>query len=184
MLQLKVVLLGVSKPPVWRRLLVPAGIRLDGFHDVIQIAMGWTDMHLHSFTADRQEFGPPGDMLDYEDETHVTLNALLREIGDRIRYTYDFGDDWEHEITLEAVVPANPAHDRPTCLAGKGACPPEDCGGPWGYAGMREALADPAHDEHAEMLEWLGLENASEFDPAGFDLDDVNAALAVSTVAR
>ncbi len=181
---MKVVLLGVSKPPVWRRLLVPASIHLDDFHDVIQASMGWTDMHLHSFTAGRDEFGPSDPMSDAEDESRVTLKRLLREIGDRIRYTYDFGDNWEHEITLEAVVPAQPTGLRPACIAGRGSCPPEDCGGPWGYADLREALADPAHELHADSLEWLGLDHASEFEPARFDLDEANHALGVLGAVR
>ena len=183
-LQVKVGLLGISKPPVWRRLLVPADIHLDQFHDVIQAAMGWTDMHLHSFTAGREEFGPSDPTMDCEDESRVTLGRLLREIVDRIRYTYDFGDNWEHEITLQAIVRTEPGKPHPARVAGKGACPPEDCGGPWGYADLRSALADPAHEQHGEQLEWLGLTDASEFDPSWFDVDEVNAALAVCATAR
>jgi hypothetical protein len=108
------------------------------------------------------------------------LVDVLVEPGDRLRYTYDFGDDWDHDIRLEKVLapaagPRAPA--VPVCLAGKGACPPEDCGGPWGYAALKETIADPSDEGHEEMLEWLGLEDPSDFDPAAFNLASVNARL-------
>ena len=95
-------------------------------------------------------------------------------------YTYDFGGDWEHDIKLEIVLPldAGPrAAPVPVCLAGKGACPPEDCGSPWGYADLKETIADPSGEEHEERLEWLGLEDPADFAPAAFDLASVNARL-------
>jgi hypothetical protein len=95
-----------------------------------------------------------------------------------VRYTYDFGDDWEHDIVLEKILPADPGTAYPVCLAGKGACPPEDCGGAWGSSDLKATLADPSDDEHEAMLEWLGLDDASEFDPAAFSPDAVNARLA------
>jgi len=91
-------------------------------------------------------------------------------------YTYDFGDGWEHDIVLEKVLPPDPVVGL-SCLAGKGACPPEDCGGAWGYANLKEALADPGHEEHEDLLDWLGLDSAADFDPAQFGLDEVNARL-------
>ncbi len=99
------------------------------------------------------------------------------EKGERIRYTYDFGDDWEHEIVVEKVLVAEPGVRYPVCVAGKGACPPEDCGGVWGYERLREVLADPADEEHGEMLEWLGLQAVAEFDPARFGVEEVNRVL-------
>lgn len=94
-----------------------------------------------------------------------------------MRYVYDFGDHWQHDVIVEKVLAAEPGAVYPVCLSGKGHCPPEDCGGVWGYAELRETLADPAHEEHADMLEWLELESAEEFDPHAFDADDVNVLL-------
>jgi Plasmid pRiA4b ORF-3-like protein len=167
----------VSKPPVWRRVLVPAGASLGELHEVIQAAMGWDGGHLHMFSDDITHYGT---LPDDEDEDGFALADVLVEPGDRLRYTYDFGDDWDHDVKLEKVVApgAGPrAAAVPVCLAGKGACPPEDCGGAWGYAGLKETIADPSDEEHGGMLEWLGLEDAADFDPAAFDLASVNARL-------
>jgi len=183
-LQVKLSLLGVSKPPVWRRLLVPADIRLDRLHGVIQAAMGWEDCHMHAFSDGSCEHGLADPELGHRDERKVTLGRLLKREGERIRYSYDFGDGWEHEIVVEGVLAAESGVRYPVCLAGKGACPPEDCGGVWGYEDLREALADSAHEQHEEMLEWLGLKVAAEFDPARFDADEVNRALGVGDDAR
>jgi hypothetical protein len=183
-LQVKLSLLGVSKPPVWRRLLVPANIRLDRLHGVIQAAMGWEDCHMHAFSDGSCEYGLADPELGHRDERKVTLGRLLKREGERIRYSYDFGDGWEHEIVVEGALAAEPGVRYPVCLAGKGACPPEDCGGVWGYEDLREALADSAHEQHEEMLEWLGLQTAAEFDAARFDADEVNRALSVGDDAR
>lgn len=176
-LQLKISLLGVSKPPVWRRVLVPATLRLDRLHNVIQAAMGWTDTHLHAFEANGVNYGPPNPELEHADERRTAIGELLGRSGDRIRYVYDFGDHWQHEIVHEKVLPDDPARRCPACLAGRGRRPPEDCGGPWGYADLRQTLADPTHEEHTGMLEWLGIETAAEFDPHAFDADEVNLVL-------
>lgn len=183
-LQLKISLIGVSKPGVWRRVLVPADIPLDRFHEVIQAAMGWEDCHMHVFTNGSAEYGLPDPELDHRDERQTMLNQLLGRSGDRIRYTYDFGDGWEHDIRVEEVLAAEPEALYPICLTGKGACPPEDCGGIWGYAHLREVLADPAHEEHEDMIEWLGLDSVAEFDPARFDVDQVNGERALAGTAR
>jgi hypothetical protein len=177
-LQVKIKLLGVSKPPVWRRLLVPGEIRLDCLHEVIQVAMGWFDYHMHVFSTASGEYGVPDPELGFRDEHQAMLSRLVCEPGDRIRYTYDFGDNWEHEIVLEKVLCAEPEQLYPTCVAGKGACPPEDCGSTSGYEHLREVLADPSDDEHASMLEWLELESPSDFDAVAFELDAVNDSLA------
>jgi hypothetical protein len=175
--QLKVTLRGVSKPPVWRRVLVHAGASLGELHHVIIAAMGWDGGHLHMFSDDVTQYGTTPDD---EDEDEFAIGDVLVEPGDRLHYTYDFGDEWDHDIRLEKVLPPD-AHPRatvvPVCLAGKGACPPEDCGGDWGYAELKETLADPSDEEHEERLEWLGLEDAADFDPAAFDLASVNARL-------
>ncbi|MGH3397636.1 MAG: plasmid pRiA4b ORF-3 family protein [Streptosporangiaceae bacterium] len=175
--QLKITLRGVSKPPVWRRVLVPAGITLGDLHDVIQIAMGWDNYHLHVFSVGLQEYGPPGNELGHANEDRVRLLQLLAGPGDRLRYTYDFGDDWEHDIVLEEARPLVPGEAYPSCVAGKGACPPEDCGGTWGYAELKEVLANPAHEDHLDRLEWLGLDTGEDFDPREFSAADVNPRL-------
>jgi hypothetical protein len=182
-LQVKISLLGSSKPPVWRRLLIPADIRLDRLHGVIQAAMGWEDYHMHVFSDGSCEYGLAPE-LGHRDERKATLGRLLKQEGERIRYTYDFGDDWEHEIVVEKVLAAEPGVRYPICVAGKGACPPEDCGGVWGYEHLREVLTDPADEEHGEMLEWLGLQTSAEFDPARFNVDEVNSALGSGDDAR
>ena len=176
--QLKVTLRDVSKPPVWRRVLVHADASLGDLHQVIVAAMGWDDSHLHVFSDDLTRYGSAGG--DMADEDDFALADVLAEPGDRLRYTYDFGDGWEHDVKLEEVLPPDadlPATAAPACLAGKGACPPEDCGGPWGYASLKETIADPSDEEHERILEWLGLEDPSDFDPAAFDLATVNARL-------
>jgi hypothetical protein len=182
-LELKVTLRDVT-PAVWRRLLVPAAMRLDRLHDTIQVAMGWTNSHLHAFRADGADYGPPYPDLDYRDERKAKLQGLVAEPRDRLVYNYDFGDDWEHEIVVERVLAAEPGVRYPRCAGGARRCPPEDCGGSPGYARLREILADPAHDEHARMLEWLGLRSASQFDPAAVDVDEVNAALSSPALGR
>jgi hypothetical protein len=141
-LQLKVSLVGVSDPPVWRRLLVPASMRLGRLHDVIQAAMGWEDYHLHAFTANDVDYGPPDPELGHRNERRVALGDVISERGDRMRYVYDFGDHWRHDVVVEKVLTAEAGARYPICLTGKGRCPPEDCGGVWGYAELRETLAD------------------------------------------
>ena len=174
--QLKVTLRGVAKPPVWRRIAVPAALTLDLLHEVIQQAMGWDDGHLHVFSTPRRDYGIPDPELGHADERKATVAEVLARPGATMLYTYDFGDDWEHDIVLEKVLPPDPAVGL-SCLAGKGACPPEDCGGAWGYAGLKEALADPDHEEHEELFDCLGLDSSADFDPAQFRLDQVNARL-------
>lgn len=176
-LQLKISLVGVSKPPVWRRVLVPTTMRLDRLHDVIQAAMGWTDTHLHAFEAGGVDYGPPDPELDHVDERRTAIGDVLSEPRGRMRYVYDFGDYWQHDVVVEKVLEAERGARYPICVTGKGRRPPEDCGGVWGYADLRGTLADPAHEEHADMLDWLGLDSAEDFDPHAFDIDEVNATL-------
>jgi hypothetical protein len=182
--QLKLSLRGVSKPPVWRRLLVPAEMRLDRLHDVIQTAMGWTDTHLHVFSTSAGDYGIPDPELGFRNERSARLAQFLKQPGDRIQYAYDFGDGWEHDIVLEARLGPDQGQRSPICLVGKGACPPEDCGGPWGYTDLKEALADPRHDDHQDMLDWLGFGSAEDFDPAACDVVEINDVLDVTIAAR
>lgn len=175
--QIKVKLRGVTKPPVWRRLEVPADLGLDQLHEVLQAAMGWYNGHLHVFSDGWNEYGLPDRELGHHDERTVRLSEILADVGDKIRYTYDFGDDWEHDIILEKVLPADAAVTGSVCTAGKGACPPEDCGGVWGYQELKATLADPGADEHDAMLEWLGLASGDEFDPHEFSTGKANDRL-------
>jgi tetratricopeptide (TPR) repeat protein len=172
--QLKVTLKGF-RPPIWRRLLVPADTRLAKLHDVVQIAMGWTDSHLHQFEAGRRSIGvpDPNGWQQVEDERKVRLADVAPGEKARLRYQYDFGDSWEHEILVEKVLPTETGARYPLCTAGRRACPPEDVGGVWGYADFLDAIADPAHERHEELLEWIG----GEFDPEAFDLAAINADL-------
>jgi hypothetical protein len=174
--QVKVTLMGVENPPVWRRVLVPAAVRLDRLHEVIQAAMGWQNAHLHAFIAGQTYYGVPDPELRYRDERTTRLNDLVKP-GDRLLYTYDFGDDWEHEITIEEATVAEPGMSYPLCVAGQGACPPEDAGGWPGYARLVQILTEPGHEEHQDMLNWLGLDNRSQFDPTRFAPDEANRRL-------
>jgi len=175
----KVTLLG-SKPPIWRRVGVPPDITLAKLHDVLQVVMGWEDCHLHMFTSrDQQRYGTidgeagAGWDDDLHDETKARLRDLLHKPKDRCVYEYDFGDSWEHRLELEKAVGPEAGVRYPACLAGKRACPPEDCGGVWGYANMLHALADPEHPEHADRREWIG----GKFDAEALNLEKISAAL-------
>jgi Plasmid pRiA4b ORF-3-like protein len=147
--QLKVTLLD-TKPPIWRRVLVDGASTLDHLHEVIQAAFGWWNYHLHEFEVGRTRYGVPDPDEDWgeppRDERRTRLDAIAGE-GSSFQYTYDFGDSWDHKITVEKVLPADVA-TVPACIDGRRACPPEDCGGTWGYRDLLEILADPAHAEH------------------------------------
>jgi Plasmid pRiA4b ORF-3-like protein len=174
---IKVTLRG-SQPPIWRRLEVPSGSTLQQLHNIIQSAFGWEDYHMWAFETAGERYGVADGDLGIRSAASKRLGQMAPRAGDKLRYTYDFGDDWEHDIIVEAVTEAEPATAYPRCLTGRRACPPEDCGGIWGYGYLVEILADPAHEEHQERLEWLGLNSVDEFDPAAFDLAKVNSALA------
>jgi hypothetical protein len=177
--QLKVTLLGMD-PTIWRRLLVPAEMTLEQLHDILQVAMGWDDCHMHEFRIGHQRFGTPdpmerafGESRTASERTARLLNVLGRT-GAKAVYTYDFGDSWEHQIVLEKRLPEEPGSAYPACLAGERHGPPEDCGGIPGYYNLLEAIRDPRHEQHEELLEWLG----DEFDPEAFSVDEVNRRLA------
>jgi hypothetical protein len=176
--QLKVTLLGTD-PPIWRRVLVPADTTLAKLHNVLQIAIGWGDEHMHEFRAGQRRFGRPEPaepfmrMPRVESERTVVLSAVLQRVGAKIIYTYDFGDNWEHGILLEKQLVAEPHTTYPVCTDGQFACPPEDCGGIPGYYDLLDALADPSHPRHEELCDWIG----GEFNPQGFSVDEVNRLL-------
>lgn len=177
--QLKVTL-KESKPPIWRRIQVPGNITLLKLHRVLQAVMGWEDYHLHQFVVDGVFYGtrdPDFQVSGMEtvNERGVRLYQIALDVGSRFIYEYDFGDSWYHQIVVEKLLPpeAGASARYPTCIAGKRACPPEDVGGVWGYESFLEAIRDPAHPEHEELLGWAG----GSFDPEEFDLEDVNDAL-------
>jgi hypothetical protein len=172
--QLKITLQDID-PEVWRRVLVPSQVTLFDLHNVIQIAMGWEDSHLHDFTIKKQRYAPPSqdDFETPADETATTLADAVRPRS-KFEYHYDFGDDWNHVILVEKVVKDDSVL-IPVCVDGERACPPEDSGGPWGYQQRLDALANPDdEDEESEDLrEWIG----EDYDPELFDKDAVNREL-------
>lgn len=160
--QLEVTLRGIT-PPIWRRVLVPLETTLPDLHQIVQVLFGWDDTHLHEF-----------EFSDGRGETWVPPGKTLARKGvapgTTFRYLYDFGAEWVHEIVVEEIVRAPAGPGLPVCTAGKRAAPPEDCGN---YDDFLAALADPEHEDHERMVEWIG----GRWDPEAFDLDDVNEGL-------
>lgn len=172
-LQFKIQLANV-KPAVWRRVAVPSNFSFDKFHWVIQAAFGWHGYHLYQFSPGGYDsypiIGIPHEDYDEEfvDSMKLKLVKIFDSVGQIFVYNYDFGDDWEHKITLEAI--STIKSTKAALLAGKGACPPEDCGGPHGYAEMLKIINTPQHPEQKEMLEWLGMEDGKTWNPSFFDV--------------
>ena len=179
--QLKLTLDG-SNPSIWRRLWLPASMRLVDVHVVIQIAMDWNGDHLHQFIVGTHRRGPflyfsnptmlgDGDCLD---EAKARLDALLVQPKDKLRYEYDFGDSWMHSLLLEKVLVQPSAEAAlPRCVTGKRACPPDDSGGLGGWDFTCEVLRDPSHPDYESYSEVFDV----DFDPEAFDVDAINAAL-------
>jgi hypothetical protein len=174
-LRVRITLRDVGDPPVWRQVLIPAAYTLARVHRVIQAATGWQDYHLHAFRIGKTSYGPdPDGELGFADETKARLADVAR-VGTRIGYEYDFGDGWEHELVVEAraAAEAEAGQTYPACIAGEGACPPEDSGGAYGFGELKEILAGPPGADRDEMREWAG-----DYDPARFDLAAANAVVA------
>jgi hypothetical protein len=171
--QLKITLKHI-RPPIWRRIQVKGNTTLGHLHEIIQIAMGWGNDHMHAFHIGMGQYGAPDEEFfsEMEDEGKVTLDNIEAE-GDSFIYEYDFGDGWEHSVKVEKILSAEQNVHYPRCLTGKRACPPEDCGGPWGYQHLLDVLSDPKHEEYNEMVEWIGR----PIDAEAFDIDGVNAEL-------
>lgn len=148
---------------------------LHKFHGALQVVMGWMKGHLYEFDVAGERVGIPDPKFgdDIRSDRKIKLADAPRAPGDRVLYAYDMGDGWEHDVVLEEVLAAEPGLKLPACLEWENACPPEDCGGVGGYEELREAIRDPKHPRHREMLEWLDR----PFDPAKFDLQDVNEGL-------
>ena len=167
------------KPVIWRSIQVRSDTLLQDLHKIIQTTMGWTNSHLHQFIKGEKSYQKRTDEIDFWDDRRdvdykdTPISALLKKEKDQIIYEYDFGDGWEHDIILMKILPVDDKLAYPVCLAGKMGCPPEDCGGPWGYSNMLEILRQPDHEEYDSYLDWLG----SEFDPEYFDRNEVNELL-------
>ena len=180
----KIKLRGVSKPTVWRRVSVPDNFTFAEFHLIIQAAFGWGNCHLYEFVdtlfrpkyrvveSSHFEFCEERDVQNAEE---VLVSEYFKSIGDKCVYTYDFGDSWEHDVVLESV--ENDSRSEPECISGKGLCPPENCGGIYGYERLKAiAAADDLTPEDEEMFEWYGLDYEC-FDPEYFDLDEAKFAV-------
>jgi hypothetical protein len=184
MYQVKITLKDIE-PPIWRRFVVPMDIDLVRFHKIIQMVMGWQNAHLHLFKIDSLRFTNPYEPSLLEeltaiDSRHVKLSHIVpinkpyrKKAHLVMQYEYDFGDSWEHEIVFETVVYPDTQQQGAKCLEGKRACPPEDVGGIFRYQYFLEAMADPNHPEHEELMEWYG----ESFDSEAFDIDTVNKKL-------
>lgn len=175
--QFKITLKGI-KPPIWRRIQVPETYTFWDLHVAIQDSMGWTDTHLHHFgiknpaTGLREEIGIPDE--DFIDMTirpgwKRKIAIYFSSRNDKAEYIYDYGDDWRHGIKLEKILQPSEGIKYPMCTEGARACPPEDCGGIWGYQDFLEAIMDPKNPQHEELLDWVG----GDFDPESFDIKDV-----------
>ncbi len=165
------------KPPIWRRILVKSNISFMDLHKIIQVTMGWENAHLWSFDYENYSISKPskfdtfGDTID---ANTIKLSEVLKKVKSKISYTYDFGDGWDHIITLEKILEVVDINQKlPTCIKGKRACPPEDCGGVWGYQNLLDIISNKKHPEHDEMIAWLG----GGFDPEEFEIDDINDCL-------
>lgn len=171
------------QPAIWRELHVRSDMPLSKLHDVLQEAFGWTHSHMHVFEdTSRRQYGrkAPGDAEDFGlggpaliDERKYTVADIAPHARSIFGYIYDFGDDWVHRIRVKKVQPPESGRRYPTCTAGARAAPPDDCGGNSGYEHLLEVLQNPEHEEHEDMLEWLG----GSFDPEAFDLKATDRAV-------
>ena len=183
-LRLKITLEG-SEPAIWRRVEVNDNLTFFQLHRVIQQAMGWEDYHLHEFEVARQRVGTRSaeDVMFMERDEMIpersTRLGQLLEGRRKFRYWYDFGDDWWHTIAIEKRLPADREAPTAQLVGGENACPPEDCGGIWGYADLLDALADPNHEGHEDATDWLG----EDFAPGAFDLQS-HAKRVAATVRK
>lgn len=176
--QFKIQLKGVSKPPVWRRILIPATFDFERFHFVIQAAFGWENYHLYLFSTSgygsESYIGVPNDEWfeeDLLDSREVKLSEVFYHEKQKYTYIYDLGDDWVHQIVLEKLIDEN--RIRAELVAGRGACPPEDCGGAIGYNRMLDIMEDPDHPEYDDVCDWLELEEDEFWDADGFILEEM-----------
>ena len=168
--RLKVTLREVE-PAIWRRIEVSSDMKLSALAGVLEGAMGWLGGHLHAFEIDGVSYGIPDGggfgLRTTIDERKTKLGEVLPAVESAMRWDYDFGDGWEHDVVVEAIEPRQVGVASPVCREGNRACPPEDCGGPWSYCDLLDALADPTHERHEELSEWA----PPGFDPEAFDVE-------------
>ena len=174
--QIKVTL-KYSRPAIWRRIQVAGETTFHELHYILQRVMGWDDSHLHQFIIGDRTYGGSDDEFGVaprrRDSGSLTLGEVVQPEKSKFIYEYDFGDRWRHGLLVERILPPEEGVQYPRCLAGRGACPPEDCGGIYGYYEKLEALRDPKHPEHEEIIDWMG----EDFDPDALDIEDINARL-------
>ena len=174
--QFKITLQDIQ-PPIWRRIQVPETYTFYDLHVAIQDAMGWLDYHLYQFTAlnpshgFQEKIGIPDEELDIgvKPGWKTSITNYFTMTNKTAYYVYDFGDNWEHIVELEKILPRETNVIYPICIQGKRACPPEDCGGAWGYEDFLEIIMDPTHEQYEEMIEWVG----GEFEPEAFNPEHV-----------
>lgn len=168
-----------TEPLVWRRVDVPLDLRLRRVHDVIQAVFDWTTSHLHQFEVGERLYGMTevmGDDLGGErlrSDRNVKLGKALESGVEEFLYIYDFGDNWEHWIIVEQTFAPEPEVEYPVLVDGARRAPPEDIGGPPGFAEFLEVIADESHPDHAELQSW----HAEPFDPDDMQLEKVEAML-------
>lgn len=179
--QLKITLYG-SSPSIWRKIQVPETFSFFDLHVAIQDSFGWEDDHLHQYFTENpykrnsqyQNIALPMPEMDVAvDERKAKLKNFLRKPKDYVFYEYDFGDSWMHEVKLEKILPADKKRKYPILLDGKRACPEEDSGGLGGYYNLLDIINNPKHPEYEDMLNWMGLEKGSEYNPEKIDLTKI-----------
>ncbi|MDO5616866.1 MAG: plasmid pRiA4b ORF-3 family protein [Cruoricaptor ignavus] len=191
-LEFKIKLVGSAKPPIWRKIKVNDDITFEDFHNIIQVVFNWKNYHLYLFSPRGWGSSPiiqpnPEEDIFLEEPVslasefpngtnfnslEVKLNQYFTTEKQKIKYIYDVGDDWEHEIVLEKIT--DEIVLKPICTAGKGQAPVEDCGGVWGYYNMVEAINDPKHEEHKDFMKWLGMKKGETWDVNEFSVEEVN----------
>lgn len=180
----KIKIKGISQPPVWRKVAVPAEFTFQKFHEVIQVAFCWGGYHLYEFAdklyQSKIRIGVPnenemfglGFYAKTQNASKIKLSKIFSEKDRKLMYLYDFGDNWQHEITLESISPD--IAKKAVFISGKGACPPEDCGGVYGYEEMKAVFANqPESEEAEEYREWLGLDKGEKWDVDRFPADNI-----------
>jgi len=172
--ELRIDLLDVQ-PKVWRRFRIDSMCSLSLVHLIIQHVMGWKNQHLHVFQAAGKQYGPitPDGRELWDDERRYHLKSIAAGVGQEFSYVYDLGDHWAHRVIVEKELERSRSLVHPKCIAGENACPPEDCGGPSGYAKMKLILANPSLNQHANIRQWVG----DRFDPSEFDLRHQNLSM-------
>ena len=174
-----------TDPVIWRTIDVPVEANLKMVHDIIQAAMGWQDYHLWEFEADDRRYGLPDP--EWPDDTLTAAkNVKLKTLIDRgirqLDYTYDMGDNWHHTVTIEAIGPGQPDIKYPRYIDGARRGPPEDCGGTPGFENFLDAIADPKHPDHAELIEWYAGCYGGTYDPA--TIDELITKLRIGDIAK